>query len=377
MIIGVPNETGREENRVALTPYAVSRLTKRGHTVIIETSAGINARFSDEEYERSGAQIAYNNEEPYKRSDLVCRVGGLQTEELDRLKEGTVVAAFHHLSVVPRPIVEHLIDLEATIIAYELIRDADGNHPVLLPFSEMAGQMAVHIAANCLTHRWGGRGILLGTVPGIPAPTVLILGAGIVGRTAARHALANGARVIVLDENVDSLRRVSHECGGQVETFIAGADRLRVLSAVADVVIGAVLIPGAKAPFLVTEEMVKGMKKGSVIVDVSIDQGGCIETSRPTTIDKATFVLHDVVHYCVPNMTSNIARTASRALADALYPYLLSLGSKGIDAALWDNPGLREGLYLHRGKIVNKQLAATMGVPVTPLQELLSRGGQS
>jgi alanine dehydrogenase len=376
MIIGVPNETGHEENRVALTPYAVSRLTKCGHTVIIERSAGISARFSDEEYQRSGAQIAYNNDEPYKRADLVCRVGQLQTEELDRLKEGTVVAAFHHLSVMPRLIVEQLIDFEATVIAYELIRDAHGNHPILLPFSEMAGQMAVHIAANCLTHRWGGRGILLGTVPGIPAPTVLILGAGTVGRTAALHALANGARVIVLDENVDTLRKVSHDCGGQVETFIAGADRLRVLTAVADVVIGAVLIPGAKAPFLVTEDMVKGMKKGSVIVDVSIDQGGCVETSRPTTIEKATFVLHDVVHYCVPNMTSNIARTASRALADALYPYLLNLGSKGIDGALLDDPGLCDGIYLYRGKIVNQQLANTMGVAATPLQELVPKGGQ-
>jgi alanine dehydrogenase len=377
MIIGVPNETGREENRVALTPYAVSRLTRRGHTVIVEKSAGMEARFSDKEYEQSGAQIAYNNDEPYKRADLVCRVGVLQAEELDRLKNGSVVAAFHHLAVAPRSLVEHLIELEATVVAYELIRGVDGNHPILLPFSEMAGQMAVHIAANCLTHRPGGRGILLGTVPGIPAPTVLILGAGTVGRTAAQHALANGARVIVLDENLDKLRTVGRDCGGQVETFIVGTDRLRVLTAVADVIIGAVLIPGAKAPFLVTEEMVKAMKKGSVIVDVSIDQGGCVETSRPTTIDKATFVVHDVVHYCVPNMTTNIARTASRALADALYPYLLKVGSNGIDGTLRDDPGLCDGLYLYHGKIVNQQLADTIGVPVTPLEELLPRGGQA
>ncbi len=377
MIIGVPNETGREENRVALTPYAVSRLARRGHTVVVEKSAGLEARFSDEEYERAGAHIAYNNDEPYKRADIVCRVGVLAADELDRLKAGSVVAAFHHLGIAPRPLVEQLMDLEATVIAYELIRDADGNHPILLPLSEMAGQMAVHIAASCLTHRPGGRGILLGAVPGIPAPTVLILGAGTVGRTAARHALANGARVIVLDENLEKLRTVSHECYGQVETFIVGTDRLSMLTAVADVIIGAVLIPGARAPFLVTEDMVKSMKKGSVIVDVSVDQGGCIETSRPTTIDKATYVVHDVVHYCVPNMTSNIARTASRALADALYPYLLNLGALGLEGALQNDAGLCDGLYLYRGKIVNQQLADMMGVPATPFQQLAPRGGQS
>jgi alanine dehydrogenase len=377
MLIGVPKETGWEENRVALTPYAVSRLTRHGHTVLVQKSAGLEARFSDEEYERSGAQIVYNEDEPYKRSDIVCRVGILSSDELELLKEGAVVGAFHHLAVAPRAIVERLMELGATIVAYELIRDAAGNRPILLPFSEMAGQMAVHIAANCLTNRPGGRGILLGTVPGIPAPTVLILGAGMVGRTAARYALANGARVIVLDEDLDKLRAVNYECGGQVETFIAGAGRLDKLTAVADLVIGAVLIPGAKAPFLVTENMVKAMKKGSVIVDVSIDQGGCVETSRPTTLDKATYVVHDVVHYCVPNMTSNMARTASRALADALCPYLLSIGSRGMDGAVLEDPGLGEGLYLYRGQVVNLQLAATLGVIAKPLEQLMAEDNRS
>ncbi|UCD23928.1 MAG: alanine dehydrogenase, partial [Gemmatimonadota bacterium] len=321
MLIGVPKQRRPDEHRVALTPYAVSRLTRLGHTVIIENDAGLESRFSNEEYENAGAQVVYNREEAYKRGDVVCKVGVLRADDLTLLKEGSVVCAFHHLAVSPRSVVEQLMDLRTTIIGYELIQDAAGNHPVLLPFSEMAGQMAVHIAANCLTVRTKGRGILLGTVPGIPAPTVLILGAGTVGRTAARYAQANGARVIVLDEDLDKLRRVSEESRGEVETFVAGADRLDKLTAVADVVIGAILIPGAKAPFLVTEDMVRAMKKGSVIVDLSIDQGGCVETSRPTTLDKATFVVHDVVHYCVPNMTANIARTASRALADALQPY--------------------------------------------------------
>ena len=374
MLIGVPKETRREESRVALTPYAVSRLTRLGHTVMIETGAGEASRIADEEYESVGAQVVFSSEEAYKRADIVTRVGVLTADDLDLLKEGSVICAFHHLAMSPRAVVERLMELKATIIAYELIQDKYGNYPVLLPFSEMAGQMAVHIAANCLTTRPGGRGILLGTVPGIPAPTVLILGAGIVGRTAARYAQANGARVIVLDENLEKLRKVSLESRGEVETFVAGADRLDKLTAVADVVIGAVLIPGAKAPFLVTEDMVKAMKKGSVIVDVSIDQGGCVETSRPTTIDKATFVVHDVVHYCVPNMTANIGRTASRALADALQPYLMSIEDKGLAGALRDDPGFGEGVYLYEGHMVNKKLATTFGIDAVPLHQLTGGG---
>jgi alanine dehydrogenase len=374
MLIGVPKETRREESRVALTPYAVSRLTRLGHTVMIETGAGAASRIADEEYESVGAQVVFSSEEAYKRADIVTRVGVLTADDLDLLKEGSVICAFHHLAMSPRAVVERLMELKATIIAYELIQDEYGNYPVLLPFSEMAGQMAVHIAANCLTTRPGGRGILLGTVPGIPAPTVLILGAGIVGRTAARYAQANGARVIVLDENLDKLRKVSQESRGEVETFVAGADRLDKLTAVADVVIGAVLIPGTKAPFLVTEDMVKAMKKGSVIVDVSIDQGGCVETSRPTTIDKATFVAHDVVHYCVPNMTANIGRTASRALADVLQPYLMSIEDKGLAGALRDDPGFGEGVYLYEGHMVNKKLATTFGIDAVPLHQLTSGG---
>jgi alanine dehydrogenase len=375
MLIGVPKERRTTEHRVALTPYAVSRLAGLGHTIMIQTDAGLESRFTDEEYERAGAQVVYSREEAYKRADVVCKVGVIRADDLDLLKERSVVCAFHHLAVSPRSVVEQLMDLEMTVIGYELIQDAAGNHPVLLPFSEMAGQMAVHIAANCLTIRTGGRGILLGTVPGIPAPTVLILGAGTVGRTAARYALASGARVIVLDEDIEKLRTVSSESRGEVETFVAGADRLDKLTAVADVVIGAVLIPGAKAPFLVTEGMVNAMKKGSVIVDLSIDQGGCVETSRPTTLDKATYVVHDVVHYCVPNMTSNIARTASRALADALQPYLLKMEDKGLAGALRDDPGLGKGVYMYQGQMVNQQIATMLGIEAIPLNELTNGDG--
>ena len=371
MLIGVPKETKREENRVALTPYAVSRLKQYGHTILIEKDAGLSARFSNEEYERVGAQIVYGPDEAYKRADIVCRVGLLTADELDLLKEGVVVCAFHHLAIVPRPVVQRLVELQATLIGYELIEDDEGGHPLLVPFSEMAGQMAVQLAAHYLRNRAAGRGILLGTVPGIPAPTVLILGAGTVGRTAARLALASGARVIVLDEDVAKLRTISRESAGLVETFVAGLGRLDQLTAIADVVIGCVLIPGARAPFLVTEEMVKAMKGGSVIIDVSIDQGGCVETSRPTTLDHPTFTVHDVVHYCVPNMTADIARTASRALADAIQPYLLEIGSKGLSRALRGDPAMAAGVLLYNGKAVNRQIAAIFDIAVTPLTELV------
>jgi alanine dehydrogenase len=369
MILGVPRETKRDEHRVALTPYAVSRLTEHGHTVLVERNAGLDARFSNAEYEEAGANVVFSSEEAYKRADIVCRVGLLTHDELDLLKDESVICAFHHLGVAPRQTVEQLMNRRATIVAYEMIQDATGGRPILQPMSEMAGQMAVQVAAHCLETGSGGRGLLIGTVPGMPAPTVLILGAGQVGRSAARSALALGARVIVLDEDVGKLRLLHRRVSRHVETFVVGVHRLDELTAIADVLIGAVLIPGARAPYLVTEDMVKAMKGGSVIIDISIDQGGCVETSRPTTLEDPTFIVHDVVHYCVPNMTANIARTASRALADAMHPYLLSIGRNGLEAALAEDRGLAEGVYLYRGRAVNRQLAEMLGVEPLRLEQ--------
>jgi len=343
----------------------------------MEKNAGLDARFSNEEYEQVGAHVVFSSEEAYKRADIVCRVGLLTPDELDLLKEESVVCAFHHLGVAPRHTVQRLIDMRTTIIAYEMIQDRAGDRPILQLMSEMAGQMAVHVAAHHLETGSGGRGLLLGTVPGMPAPTVLILGAGQVGRSAARSALALGARVIVLDEDVGKLRLLHRRVSRQVETFVAGVHRLDKLTAIADVLIGAVLIPGARAPYLVTEDMVKAMKAGSVIIDISIDQGGCVETSRPTTLDHPTFTVHDVIHYCVPNMTANIARTASRALADAMHPYLLSIGRNGLAAALTENPGLAEGVYLYEGRVVNRQLAAALGVDPATIEQITSGDASS
>ena len=374
MIIGVPREVHRHEHRVGLTPFAVSRLVQHGHTVCVETGAGEEAHFHDRDYEKSGAQIVYTSEEAYRRADLVCRVAMLGAEDLELLRPGSIVCGFQHLAIAPRDVVTRLMQLDTTLISYELIRSTGDERPVLVPFSEMGGRLAVQLAAHYLQIESGGRGVLLGNLPGVPPPTVLILGAGGVGRSAARLALAMGAHVIVLDEDVEKLAALNRCLGDQVVTALAAEARLAQYTPIADVVIGAVLIPGERAPFVVTETMVRSMKKGSVIVDVSIDQGGCVETSRPTTLDDPTFTAHGVVHYCVPNMTASIARTASRALAHAALSYLLELAGKGLDRALAEDPGLAAGTSLFRGKVVQHSLGQALGVESTPIDRLLDSG---
>ncbi|MBL6975683.1 MAG: alanine dehydrogenase [Deltaproteobacteria bacterium] len=371
MFIGVPREPDPHEHRVGLNPSAVARLVEQGHTVYVETGAGEAAHFSDTDYEKAGAGIVFSHEEAFQRADFVCRIGRIRTAELDLLRKGQVLCAFHHLAVASRERVQKLMDLEVTLLGYEVIRDAAGELPVLIPFSEMAGQMAVHIGAQYLRTDAGGRGILLGNVAGVPPPTVLVVGAGTLGRTACRMALATGAHVIVLDQEMAKLRQVNRENRGRAVTALAALTSLEQYTAIADLVIGAVLVPGARSPFLVSEKMVKSMKKGSVIVDLSIDQGGCVETSRPTTLDRPTYSVHDVVHYCVPNVTTSIPRTATRALINAALPYLLAHGDKGLRQAMGDEPGLAHGVYLYRGKLLHRSLGDGLGLPVTPLAQIL------
>ena len=371
MLIGVPRETARHERRVALTPWAVGHLTRLGHTVVVESGAGNEARFPDREYEASGAKVVYSREEAFKRADLVCGVALITAAELDLLRPDSVLCGFHHLAVAPRATVERLRELHISTVDYELVEDAEGARPLLTPMSEMAGEMAVYVAAHYLQNEEGGRGILLGAVPGIAPPTVVILGAGTVGRAAALRAEAIGAHVIMMDDRVEKLRSLKRCLGPQVVTQLATADRLERYTAIADVVIGAVLIPGARAPFLVTEDMVRRMRAGSVIIDVSIDQGGCVETSRPTTPDDPTFILHDVVHYCVPNMTASVARTASRALSDALLAPVGAMAAEGIEKALAADPGLAAGVSLYRGEVVHPHLARALGTAPRNLSTLL------
>jgi alanine dehydrogenase len=373
MIIGVPKELHRHEHRVGLTPFAVSQITVEGHTVLVEKEAGLAAHFTDRDFEESGAQIVYGPEEPYHRSDMVCRVGRPSTQELDLLKPGGVILAFQHLAVIPRENIDRFMELESTLIGYEVIQDATGDFPVLNPFSEMAGRMAIPLASHYLQTEKGGRGILIGSVPGVPPATVLILGAGTVGRAAARSALGDGAHVLVVDDSMAQLRALSRELLGRPHTAIATEERLARYSEIADVVIGAVLVPGERAPFLLTDPMVKKMKQGSVIIDVSIDQGGCVETGRPTTLERPTFIQHGVVHYCVPNMTANVPRTASRVLTNAALPYMKALAQKGIVGALKDDPALAGGVFLYQGQMVHTGLGEHFGIEDEPLLDLLEK----
>ncbi len=362
MNFGVPRETGRHERRVGLTPWAAQQLVRDGHAVIVERDAGKAARFSDQEYQDAGAKVVYSREEAFKRVDVVCGVGLVGPAELDLLKPRSVLCGFQHLVVAPRATVDRLRDLESTVVGYELVEDPRGRRIILTAMGEMAGDMAVFTAAHYLQNEEGGRGILLAHVPGIAPPTVLILGAGTVGRSAARRALVLGAHVVVLDQDIRRLRSVNEELGAQIETQLATTDRLARFTAIADVVIGAILIPGARSPLLITEEMVRAMRAGSVIVDVSIDQGGCVETSRPTTLEDPVFVVHGVVHYCVPNMTANVARTASRALSDVVVGLLRPLGANGVETTVRTDAGFAAGLYLYQGKLVNPRLAQALGV---------------
>jgi alanine dehydrogenase len=375
MQIGVPRETGRHENRVGLTPWAVGHITRLGHTVVVEQGAGAGARFPDNEYAAAGATVVYSREEAFKRADVVCGVALLKGVELDLLRPGSVLCGFLHLSMAQRAVIERLRELEMTTIGYELVEDLTGARPLLTPMSEMAGEMAVFVAGHYLQNAEGGRGILLGGVPGIAPPTVVVLGAGTVGRTAAARAAAVGAHVIVLDDDMEKLRTVKRGVG-QIVTQLATPDRLERYTAIADVLIGAVLIPGARAPFLVTEDMVRGMRPGSVIIDVSIDQGGCVETSRPTSPDDPVYAVHDVLHYCVPNMTANVARTASRAMSDALLQPLTTLAGAGVERALATDPGLAAGTTLYHGAVVNEQVARALGVPYRPLATVLAERGR-
>lgn len=371
MIIGVPREKHGHEHRVGLSPFAVSRLCALGHAVLVEQGAGADAHFRDADYQNSGARIVYSGEEVLRRSDLICAVERLQPDEAEVCQPGAIVCGFHHLAVARPEFVQGMVDRELTCLGYELVEDGDGELPIRVPFAEMAGHMVLQIAARYLTVEEGGRGVLLGAVPTVAPPTVLVLGAGRLGHAAARHSIAAGAHTIVIDHDVARLRVVHEGTGGQAVTIVADGDRLEKYTAIADVVIGAVHIPGGRAPFLVSREMVRRMKPGAVIIDASIDQGGCVETSRPTTLADPVFTTEGVIHYCVPNMTAGVARTASRALTSAALPYLIEIAEFGLDEALRRDPGLARGVCLYRGHLVHPRIAAAVGAEPRSLDSLL------
>lgn len=359
MRFGIPKETLYEEKRVALAPAGVDALVRAGHTVYIESCAGEGSHFSDEEYRKTGAQIVYSAEEAFARSEVVVKVAPLSEEESEMLQENQTLFSFLHLAVGKKKIMENLLKKNITAIGYELIEDEE-RLPVLNSMSEIAGQLSIQVAEKYLeSFSKGGRGILLGGITGVAPAAVVILGAGVVGISAARAALGRGAQVIVIDKDLKRLRQVDINFRKKVTTVMANPYTISRGVKFADVLIGAVLIKGEKAPNLVTEDMVKDMKKGAVIVDVSIDQGGCIETSHITTLSDPVYVLHNVIHYCVPNMPALVARTASYGLNNSSIEYIQEIAENGLSNALLGDYGLQKGVCTYNGYCCNEAIANT------------------
>ncbi len=357
MRIGIPKENLLEEKRVALSPAGVDSLIRAGHTVYIETNAGYGSHFNDEDYERTGASIVYSAEEVFKRSELIVKVSSAGDDELELVQENQTVFSFLHLAVGKKQNVEKLLRKKITAIGYELIEN-EGRLPVLHSMSEIAGQIAIQVSERYLeVSSKGGRGILIGGITGVAPAAVVILGAGVVGTTAARAALGRGAQVIVIDNDLQRLRRIDNNFRKKITTVMANPYTISRGVKFADVLIGAVLIKGEKAPHLVTEEMVKEMKTGAVIVDVSIDQGGCIETSRITTLSDPVFSKHNIIHYCVPNMPALVPRTASYGLNNASLKYIQNIANNGISEALINDPGLAKGVCTYNGYVSNEAIS--------------------
>lgn len=365
MLIGVPKETKIQEHRVGMTPASVREAVEHGHLVLVERDAALRMGFTDEDYERAGAEIASGAEEVFARAELLVKVKEPSVEERKRLRAGQTLFTYLHLAPDP----EQAKALQAsgvTAIAYETVTDAHGRLPLLAPMSEVAGRMAIQAGAHCLEMEQGGRGMLLGGAAGVAPAQVVVLGGGVAGVNAARIAVGMEARVTVIDINLERLYQLDQQFGPAVNTIYATRAAIEDYVLDADLLIGAVLVPGAAAPKLVSEDMVRQMRRGSVIVDISIDQGGCIATSRPTTHAEPTFVLHEVVHYCVTNMPGAVARTSTFALNNATLPFVLALADKGTARALADDPHLANGLNVHEGKITHPAVAQALGEPYVP-----------
>ncbi len=370
MKIGVPKEIKNNEYRVGMTPAAVREVSARGHQVLVETMAGDAIGLSDELYARAGGTIVADADAVFGEADMIVKVKEPQGVEIKRLRKGQTLFTYLHLAPDPEQ-TRGLLDSGAIGIAYETVTDARGGLPLLAPMSEVAGRMSIQAGARCLEMEAGGRGMLLGGVPGVPAARVVVLGGGVVGTNAARMAMGLEAHVTVLDVSLPRLYELDLQFGAMMNTIYSTIYSIEEHVLGADLVIGAVLLPGATAPKLITETMVKQMKKGSVLVDVAIDQGGCSETSRPTTHAQPTYKLYDVVHYCVANMPGAVARTSTFALNNATLPFIVALAEQGPVKAMAQNPHLRAGLNVYRGDLTYKAVADAQGLPYKHAEEVL------
>ncbi len=361
MEFGIPKEVRVLESRVGLTPAGVASLVRHGHSVYVEKGAGMGAGFNDETYRHSGAQIVYSAAEVYGRSDVVVKVTRPTAAEHTLFQPGQILIAFLHMAVASPDFLEALREKEITAIACEMIRQPNGNHPILVPMSEVAGRLAPVIAGQLLMTNNGGRGTLLSGIPGVPRGSVAIIGGGVLGSNAARAFLNVGAQVVVMDSDIARLKHLDETLSGHVTTMLSTNYNLERVTEFADVLVGAVLSPGRRAPILITREMIKHMRPGAVFIDYSIDQGGCAETSRPTTLEDQTYIVDGVIHHCVPNLTAAVARTTSYGLTNSLLPYLLNLGESGILGLLEQRPYVASGINLYQGKLSSAEIAGALG----------------
>jgi alanine dehydrogenase len=360
MVIGVPKEVKDHETRVGLVPSAVAALREAGHDVLVQSLAGEGSSLTDREYMQAGGAIIEKAEEVWRRADLVVKVKEPQPAEYAFLRPGLALFTYLHLAPLPE-LTNRLLEAKVNGIAYETIREKDGSLPLLTPMSEVAGRMAVQVGAQYLEAPNGGRGILLGGVPGVAPANVVVLGGGVVGTNSAKVALGMGAHVTIIDRSLNRLRELDDIFNGQVVTLASNAWTIGENLKLADLVIGAVLIPGASAPKLVRREMIANMRRGSVVVDVAIDQGGCFETSHATTHTEPIYFVDGVLHYCVSNMPAAVPHTSTLALTNATFPYLLELANKGLERACDGNPALREGVNTYHGYVTHHGVAESQG----------------
>ncbi|MGE5514191.1 MAG: alanine dehydrogenase [Bacteroidota bacterium] len=372
MRIGVPKEIKSHEYRVGLTPASVRELVHHGHQVVVESTAGDGIGCSDAAYRVVGASVVDSAAEVFATADMIVKVKEPQPEECAQLREGQVLFTYLHLAPDAAQ-TKALVESGVTAIAYETVTDSFGRLPLLAPMSEVAGRMSIQVGAHCLEKEQGGIGVLLGGVPGVPPGNVAIIGGGVVGTNAARMAVGLGARVVVLDKSLARLAQIDELFRGRVQTAVANLNALEHHVLDADLVVGAVLVPGAAAPRLVSRAQVAGMRKGSVVVDVAIDQGGCFETSRPTTHAQPTYVEEGVVHYCVTNMPGAVARTSAFALNNATLPFVLALADKGWVRALTEDAHLRAGLNVHRGQVTYAAVARDRGFQYVEAEVVLTK----
>jgi alanine dehydrogenase len=371
MNIGVINESSKIENRAGLTPSTVSLLTEKGHTVYVEAGAGLKAGYTNEEYVAQGAKIVFTKDEVFGRADVVLNISPLNQQECEMVREGQLLFGFHHLVIIRKSVLECLLQKKVTVIGYEIVQEDDDLLPFIESLSEVSGQLCLAISGHYLQTSQGGRGVIIGGVVSVPPATAVVIGSGVLARSAVKSLLGAGAHTIALGRDMDKLRALEEMTSGRVTTLFASKYNLARMTKVADILIGAVLFPGERAPIWITRDMVKTMKKGSIIIDLAIDQGGCIETSRLTTLEHPTYVEEGIIHYCVPNITSSVSRTSTKVLSNLVVSFLLQIGELGIEQTLRENKSLARGVYIYKGQITKKSTAERFSLEHKDLSSFL------